>query len=338
MKRNKLIRVLLCAGFVAVCAAGCGGSPDSDKSDEEVRVVEDADDNTVIAEDVKADEHIVTDDVVEEKDGAAAEENPEKDEPEVIEQAEVEFIEKEIAVEEPLRLSIFGDSISTYVGYIPEGCADFYPEGGDLTDVSQTWWMKLIEDTGMELCSNDSSSGSTCIGESLSTDDPRCGCSDYRVSLLSGKQGQMPDVIIVYMGTNDLLIGQQIGDNDGTRAVVEGGVWKFSDAYTLMLDKIANRYPDAQIYCCTIVPVGTWGTDRPFETYTNHRGLTEEDYSERIRMIADNRGIPVIDLSHCGIEIDNLHEMTSDGVHLTPAGMECVERAVLSGMGFTPNQ
>ena len=233
---------------------------------------------------------------------------------------------------EGMSLSIFGDSISTFDGYIPEGYGVFFPLDGEVTDVSQTWWMKLIEDTGMELCSNSSSSGSTCAGDSLSIDNPKYGCSGFRISALAGKQGKIPDVIIIYMGTNDLLTSVPIGDNDGTNMVAEGIIENFSDAYTLMLDKMASDYPTSQIYCCTLVPVGVWGTEEPFVTFTNHLGLTAEYYSMQIKIIAKNKGIPVIDLYHCGIEIDNLYEMTTDGVHFTPMGMECVERAILDGM------
>ena len=243
----------------------------------------------------------------------------------------VEPIEEEISFE-GLSVSIFGDSISTYEGYIPEGFAVYYPLSGEVTDVSQTWWMQLLEDTGMELCSNDSSSGSTCVGYSMSVDDPKYGCGGYRISSLSGEQGKIPDVIIIYMGTNDLLTGVPLGDNDGTKWVAEGEIENFSDAYCLILDKIASNYPISRIYCCTIPPIGTWGVDVPFVTFTNRIGLTSEDYSERIRVIARNKDIPVLDLYQCGIDIDNLHEFTSDGVHFTPDGMELVERAMLGGM------
>lgn len=316
MRKSRIISALLCVGFLIICITGCGASADYVTMDEEAGTVGDANDDPEISEEADADERIVADGSAEEKDETAEE--------------EITF--------EGLGLSILGDSISTYDGYIPEGFAVFYPLGGEVTDVSQTWWMRLLEDTGMELCSNDSSSGSTCVGDSLSLDDPKYGCSGYRISLIAGKQGKMPDVIIVYMGTNDLLIGVPLGDNDGTKLVDEGMVENFSDAYTLILDGLESNYPAAQIYCCTLAPVGDWGTDSPFVIFTNYLGLTAEDYSKQIQVIADNRGIPVIDLYHCGIEIDNLHEMTTDGVHMTPAGMECVERAVLSSMGITPDE
>lgn len=244
---------------------------------------------------------------------------------------EVEEAKEEISYE-GLGLSIFGDSISTYEGYIPEGAAVFYPIAGEVTDVSETWWMMLLDDTGMELCANDSSAGSTCVGYSMSVDDPKFGCGGFRISALSGEQGKIPDVIIVYMGTNDLLTDVPLGDNDGTRWVAEGEIENFSDAYCLMLDKIASNYPISQIYCCTLPEIGDWGQDVPFVTFTNSSGLTSKDYSERIETIAQNKGMQVIDLHHSGIEIDNLHIMTSDGVHFTPEGMKLVERAMLDGL------
>ena len=298
---NKRKRLLMCIGLIVVCMAGCG-TPD---------------DNVRTGKNVMEDESTAPVGVNDE----TVEGEPQDVEP-----------EGEDITFEGSSLSIFGDSISTYYGYIPEGFGMFYPESGELVDVSQTWWMKLLDDTGMELCSNDSSAGSTCVGFSMSVDDPKYGCGSYRLSELTGEQGKIPDVIIIYMGTNDLLKDIPLGDNDGTRWVAEGEIENFSDAYCLILDKIASNYPISQIYCCTLLPIGTWGTEGPFVTYTNRIGLTSEDYSEWIRIIAQNKGIPVIDLYQCGIEIDNLHVMTSDGVHPTPDGMECVERAMLDGL------
>lgn len=239
---------------------------------------------------------------------------------------------------EGLGLSILGDSISTYDGWIVEGAAVFYPFGGEVTDVSQTWWKLLLDDTGMELYSNNSSAGSTCVGDSQSADNLKYGCSSYRLSFMTGKQGKMPDVIIVYMGTNDLLNGVPLGDNDGSRLVEEGVIENFSDAYCLILDKLESEYPIAEIYCCTLPHIGDWGIKEPFVTFENELGLTFRDYSQQIKTIAENRGISVLDLSECGIEIDNLDEMTTDGVHMTPIGMEYVERTMLAGLTGTSNQ
>ncbi|MDE7187506.1 MAG: hypothetical protein K2O13_08385, partial [Lachnospiraceae bacterium] len=178
--------------------------------------------------------------------------------------------EEERTVKE-MKLSILGDSISTYEGWIPEGNSVFYPHNGAVQDVSQTWWKIVLDETGFVLCTNGSSSGSTCIGDSRAA-DVKAGCSDLRISQLSGADGEAPDIIIVYMGTNDMIESAQIGDNDGLKPVEEGPVDNFSDAYTLTLDKLKAQYPSAQIYCCTLPPLGNWGTDQPFVTFVNGQG------------------------------------------------------------------
>lgn len=316
---NLLMSVGMCAGVLCVCLTGCGKA---------------ADDGAASNQDAAADEQQGAEEAVDGQEGVDAE-MEERDGLNVengTEQQDAEEDGGEPVSLEGLGLSILGDSISTYDGWIPEGYNVFYPFDGELTDVSQTWWKGLMEDTGMELCANNSSSGSTCAGDSLCVDNPSYGCSEGRLSLLYGSQGRLPDIIIIYMGTNDLLTGMPIGDNDGTQLVEEGDIENFSDAYCLMLDKLASYYPTAQIYCCSLTQVGDWGTDQPFVMFENHLGLTAQDYTEQIRLIAENKGAPVIDLYHCGVEIDNLQEMTTDGVHLTPVGMEHVKKAVLDGL------
>lgn len=319
MKRNRWRNLLLCTALAVFSVTGCG------KAGQENGVAETGQDTDLQSEE-----------------NAGAVEDLEQGEDSGQEEADAAGLdsgedmagqeEEESVVLEGMSLSILGDSISTFEGWIPAECTIFFPRDGEVTDVSQTWWMKLIEETGMELCTNNSSAGSTCTGDSLCADNPAYACSGGRLSLLMGPQGKMPDIIIVYMGINDLLKGVPLGDNDGMQLVEEGNVENFSDAYCLILDKLASDFPIAQVYCCSLTPVGDWGTDQPFVIFENHLGLTAEDYSERIHVIAENKGIPVIDLYHCGIEIDNLQEMTSDGVHLTPDGMECVKAAVLAGL------
>ena len=236
------------------------------------------------------------------------------------------------APEEPetgMKLSILGDSISTFKGWIPEGNLVFYPENGAVKDVAQTWWKIVLDELGLTLCANGSSSGSASFGYSQEA-DPMYGCSDHRISQLAGADGEAPDIIIVYMGTNDVLMSAAIGDNDGLQAVGEGLVGSLSDGYTMILDKIKRQYPQAQVYCCTLLLMGDWGTTeaQPFVPFVNGQNVTSEAYSERIRLIAGNRGLPVIDLEKCGITIDNMAEMTADGVHPTAEGMRLIADTV----------
>ena len=330
MGRNKWMCLLLCAGLVSVAVSGCGENQDTgsgDRTSEGVAMEENAD--TAAEEDGETDNVADANDVADEDNMADEDAEKEIDLTDVSEMRAVQL--------EGVKLSILGDSLSTFEGWIPGECTNFFPENGDLTDVSETWWMQLLDDTGMELCSNNSSAGSTCVGDSLFIGEVKYGCSGDRISLLTGSQGKMPDIIIVFMGTNDLLSGVPIGDNDGTKLVEDGKIDNFSDAYTLILDKISSEYPASQIYCCGLHQVGDWGTERPFVDFTNHLGLTAEDYSKQIQIIAGNKAFSYIDLYHCGIEIDNLVEMTSDGVHYTPLGMSYVKEAVLAGLTGTGN-
>ena len=224
-------------------------------------------------------------------------------------------------------ISIMGDSISTFDDWIPEGYYDFYPMNGEVQSVDQTWWKMVLDDMDMELCVNASSSGSTCIGDSTGTDNPQHGCSDFRIGGLMGKDAAYPDIIIVYMGTNDFLDSVPLGSNDGTQYVEEGEIDNFSDAYSLMLDKLEANYPSANIFCCNLPLIGGWSEEGILEVKVK-QGMTSEDYGRQIETIAAAKGCAVIDLQHCGLTIDNMNQYVSDGVHLNPDGMKLIRDAV----------
>lgn len=225
-------------------------------------------------------------------------------------------------------ISILGDSISTFREYNPEGYAVFYPDYGEVSGLEDTWWQRIVDELSLTLYVNGSSAGTTVVGDSTDTENPLYACNELRTGALAGPQGACPEMILVYLGTNDLLNTVPLGLNDGTILVEEGEITTFSDAYTLMIDKLQANYPPAEICCFTLLPVGDYGTETPYVDFVNGDGLTAADYSETIVKIAENRGLFVIDLQNCGITIDNLHEMTTDGVHPTPAGMTCIAEAV----------
>ena len=60
---------------------------------------------------------------------------------------------------------IFGDSYSTFKGYIPEGYAVYYSENyreeTDVRNVAETWWHQLFSEIKSGLILNNSWSGST---------------------------------------------------------------------------------------------------------------------------------------------------------------------------------
>ncbi len=228
-------------------------------------------------------------------------------------------------------LTICGDSISTFTGYIPEDYSKFYPEMGEITDVEDTWWMQVLERTGMELCRNASYSGSTVSGPSLEEVDGRYACGNRRIADLAGEGGETPDIILIMMGANDLLTDVPLGDYDGAAPVKEGDIGTFSEAYALMLDKMIEHYPEADIYCCTIAEVGRWDEAGKGYAYRNAHGAEAKDYNAWIKAVAEAKGVPVIDVYECGITYENIMDYTSEGTHPNAAGAKLIADKVCEG-------
>ena len=63
------------------------------------------------------------------------------------------------------NIMIFGDSYSTYTGYVPEGYAVYYSGHRetlpDILNVKDTWWGRILDTTDATLVQNNSWSGST---------------------------------------------------------------------------------------------------------------------------------------------------------------------------------
>jgi hypothetical protein len=93
------------------------------------------------------------------------------------------------------KISILGDSISTYSGHIPSGYATYYPKG-DVNSVDKTWWQLLINNNNMIIGQNVSYSGST-----VQSDGTHSYLQDDRIAAL-GANG-IPDIIIIEGSTND---------------------------------------------------------------------------------------------------------------------------------------
>lgn len=141
------------------------------------------------------------------------------------------------------KISILGDSISTYenisnhpfynptLRYNPT----YYT---DQIELDETYWMILINQYQMELCVNHSWSGGY-----LSRHIPNVGsdftgnlsCAIERANYLARNHQEKPDIILVYIGTNDL--GAQISPE------------VIKESYAEMLYNIRKNYPDAITFC-----------------------------------------------------------------------------------------
>ncbi|HJA93645.1 MAG TPA: SGNH/GDSL hydrolase family protein [Candidatus Eisenbergiella merdipullorum] len=234
-----------------------------------------------------------------------------------------------------LKLSILGDSISTFDGYIPTDYNIFYPGSGDISTVEKTWWWQVMNKTGMELNANASSSNTTITGDSLDTTGSAPGCSTKRmIDLTPGDDGPAPDILIVFMGTNDFLRSVELGTFTEPSKQDEGIVNNFCDAYELMIQKLNALYPNAEIYYCTLLETNAGDVDEYPQSYpsTNKNGNTIGDFNAEIATIASAYSYQVIDVHNCGITYETLDQYTSDGVHPNAEGAKLIAEYVTNAL------
>lgn len=122
------------------------------------------------------------------------------------------------------RVSIIGDSISSFAGYIPSGYNYHYPcADGSVTRVEQTYWWQLIYDKmkNARLDINMAYSG-TAVANS---DDARDNFTDHWVNnsfverfIRLGGIGD-PDVVVIHGGTNDWAHGDNCPLYPGARDI-----------------------------------------------------------------------------------------------------------------------
>lgn len=226
------------------------------------------------------------------------------------------------------QFSILGDSISTLEGYNPSGYAVFYSGENcvksGVCEMQDTWWDKVISFFGGELLVNSAWSGSRVTKLPKHTDLFPSGCSDERTSSLH-INSVVPDVIIVYMGTNDWAYGARIGG--GAPPYQNDAHEYFSIAYDLMLKKIKRNYPMAEVWCCTISET-VMSSNPSFQFPHKYAGTHTEMYNEIIRRSACDNACRLIDLYGFHMPYDSV-----DGSHPTKAGMETIATEVVCSVG-----
>lgn len=195
------------------------------------------------------------------------------------------------------KVAIIGDSISTYQDYIPEGYSCFYPyPTADVNDINQTWWMQVINKLGAGLFVNNSYSGS-CVsdsGTSATQSDVRLATTVFG--------NETPDVIIIYMGSNDCA-SQYIGHAT------------FGPAYERMLQKLQALCPNAEIVVCTLA------------TTIFYEASEQAKYNATITECANKYGATLIDLSK--VDISNY---LVDSAHPNKAGMTLIAEGILEAL------
>ena len=148
------------------------------------------------------------------------------------------------------RISILGDSYSTYRGYIPDGNETWYndcaPFRNDVTKVEETWWWQVVKGLGGQLERNNSYSGSTICYAGYKRGKPTHNdFSSFSFITRANRLGE-PDIILVCGATNDSWADSPIGTNVWANWTTED-LWTFRGGMSKMCDVLQSKYSDARI-------------------------------------------------------------------------------------------
>ena len=267
------------------------------------------------------------------------------------------------------KLSVLGDSISTYGGISNStsynstigGNAVYYSASNSyIASAEETWWMQTMDTLGMNLCVNNSWSGS-CATDIGSGDGVAYKLNKRCVQLHNntGTTAVNPDIIAVYLGTNDIKnitsasqLKKAGGGNypmgatmnaDGTAQVtfnystVTGKVsteytpTSILEAYALMVYRTLNKYQNAEVYCFTLLPN---------ESQNQYNRDMYELYNAGIRAIVkyfndSGKKIYLVDLyenSGIGQELELFDLYLANTLHPNAKGMDVITNCFLSSL------
>lgn len=190
------------------------------------------------------------------------------------------------------KVSILGDSYSTYKDIIPEGYSTFYPDAhNDVKEVEQTWWNLYIKAMGYQLEKNDSWGGTTICGTGYMRMDSSSSSFIARMDRLGN-----PDIIFVFGGTNDAWANSPVGEykySDWTKEDCKA----FRPALACLLDGLQKKYPGAKIYSIL-------------------NSELREEINESMRTVCE----------HYGVQLIELHDIDKQNGHPSVKGMEAISQ------------
>ncbi len=209
-------------------------------------------------------------------------------------------------------LSILGDSVSTYEGISNDKHRQFtlvsnpsyyafpFPLEG-------TYWRRLTKRYGLRLCVNNAWSGAflTRHFPGMGVDrEKTLSPGVERVAYLADNEGNTPDIILVFMGLNDLGCGVEID--------------AFASAYEQVTRRIKTLYPNAVTFCV---------------------GMPNRDEALYARTVAYNRAIEravalggerfaYVDLFSSSLQGEEYIQKSVDGLHPDEKGMESIAEVI----------
>jgi lysophospholipase L1-like esterase len=264
-----------------------------------------------------------------------------------------------------LTVSIIGDSISTYKNVSNGTAAEtsnstiasnspWYSDGGKPSlkvGLNDTWWMQTINAFDTTLLVNNSWSGSLIRHKNGDTN----GSYDTRALQLhddtGANSGEEPDIIFVYMGTNDVNVhASNIGsvsdidfNNIAALRAKDRDSLTVLEAYVIMIDNIKTQYENAEIYCLNVLNCSTY-----YSNETKSKSLA--DFNAGTATIAEKMGATYVDICNgTGINAENMEEYipiyddddSDNNYHPNAAGMtliaDCVIKAISENSTYAPS-
>ncbi len=245
--------------------------------------------------------------------------------------------------------SVFGDSISTFEGATdPRNLIYYEGEMRDATgvrEVTDTWWMQVIDHFDGELLANGAYSGCLVEGQGFPA-----ASSIERAQQILGPNGEQPDVVLVFAGINDygwggapaqasarcprtppatdLSLFPEREPGDATPASLAA----FADEYGRMVENLREVAPDAEIWCVSLLPGRIEGSVEPTFCW-QLRGISLADYNEAIRSAAQHDGCRSVDAAALGSDYE-----TTDGTHPTMRGMQQIAAMVIAALEDDPKR
>lgn len=182
------------------------------------------------------------------------------------------------ALQAQTRVTIFGDSYSTFEGYLTPATNEtwYWSENSphrnkknDVTKVEQTWWWQVIDQMGWKLEKNNSYSGSTVGYFGYQNENYQPRSFNTRVADLGE-----PDVILSCCITNDSWTGEKLGHYKYANWD-ENDMWYFRPAMARLCSVMKQNYPMSKIYIILNTEL-------------------KPEFNESLQIICRHYGIPVI--------------------------------------------
>jgi len=207
------------------------------------------------------------------------------------------------------KISVIGDSISTFSGYSSSN--NYYPKG-NVDSANEIWWKKAANSLGMDICKINALSGRRLTTTKTGNTSAVEKCTNVT------SNGEEPDVIISFVGVNDFINGVELGRMSSSKvnltSAVSSNTTKFVDAYCVMINKLRSNYPDAKIVICTL-PTGCVDSK-------NKNGDSIATWNNQIKQVANAFGLNTIKFDKSNMSSANRSCATIDGIHPNSKGQE----------------